>query len=194
MKKFLSVIIVGLVLIACQKEQPEKTMSNLMDVVQNAKTAASDYYSMQEYVDFRTKSSDENSKFYVPQWAYTYISEYMSPEDVEDWDSQRVCELIDRDLNLIQDQKEYTAYVIGVLEYIKDTALSIAVQTRLSDEDCLALYKQTIKEILLADLGVAIIGGALGGVIGAELATLGGLLTSWKEVKEAGREYVRCTA
>lgn len=145
-----------------------------------------------------TKSSDDfcSTGLVVPDWAYPYIEMTLSEDDIAQWDHDVFVNKLRNDYSLSTEQKEYIAYVGGVLGFIIDDALTVLQETKgLSNADCLAIYKQQVVEILTTDISVgAIGGGVVGGVIGVELGIIGGLITSWREIKQAGREYIRCTS
>lgn len=89
------------------------------------------------------------------------------------------------------------ATIIGDISSVKDVAMSfVRMETKsLNEEDCLSIYYQQVKEAIITNVSVgATGGGAIGGGIGFELGILGGLIVSLREIKELGREYVRCVA
>ena len=206
------------VFISCQKEtsKTEPETSDLKAIYSRAENDANNYfYSLLENDNFTyTKSSDDDNGLIVPAWAYPYIEAILNAEDIAKPNELSLIDALNNDILLSNEQKEYIAYLSGVLGYILEDAFILSEDTKsspldldhntsdnqsivspLSQDECLSIYKQQVKEILVTDISVgAIGGGVIGGAIGFELGVIGGLISSWREIKQAGREYIRCIA
>lgn len=195
----MSALILTIPFCACQKERNEAN-SNLMDVVLNAKNSAEGYFSSLEDNGIQTKALGESevcaTTLSIPEWASPYVNNYMEQDEVQNWNAETTCRLLEKNTDLQDEQKKYVAEIIGVLDYLKDESLRVTLDNgRMSMDDCLAVYKNAVKEILISDITVGGVGGgAIGGGLGVGFGIIGGLVTAWREIKQAGRDYVRCCA
>ena len=184
---------------SCEKDGLPETVTeeSLLSAAQHTKMLASQYM-LHSYIDIsETKSMSEESglPLVVPEWAYEFIKDYLTLGYYDDNDLKESCSILEKQQDLSYEQKEYIAYILGALDFLKQEAYSVIIETKADQSDCLSVYKNAVTETLSTDVIVgAIGGGCVGGIIGAELGIIGGLISAWRGIRQAGRDYIRCVA
>ena len=135
-------------------------------------------------------SAAQHTKMLASQYMlHSYMGYY------DDNDLKESCSILEKQQDLSYEQKEYIAYILGALDFLKQEAYSVIIETKADQSDCLSVYKNAVTETLSTDVIVgAIGGGCVGGIIGAELGIIGGLISAWRGIRQAGRDYIRCVA
>lgn len=188
------------ILNSCQKQDSKDSLyQDLLIRTNETKALATDLFMNAAAQQTRGGESyaiqNDNEPLIIPNWAYSYFEEFTKPDDIASWDVQSICQSLSLDEELDLSQKEYIADLIGTIDSIKDNALSFYTPTRLSEEDCYEQFMDTCKEAIIFDVAVgATAGGIVAGYFGTMGGVIGGLFTAWREVREAGRAYIRCTA
>ena len=203
--------------ISCSRVSSNPDSDDLLATMLAEKSIAAEYL---KYYDVcsagGTKAGlPEEERVIVPEWAYDYVLQYLEPDNLESWDEVAICNSLAEDFNLSSDEKQYVAVLIGDLSVVKDAAIAsideavaemeavmIEEKTpfepegkKMPEEDCYSRYVDQVKWALIENLGVGICGGgAVGGLPGVGLGIIGGLIHSIGQIRQYGREYVRCTA
>lgn len=188
-------------MLSCEKQEIERESEDLYLVMQTEKRIArlfcNSFFQGDGMNSTKSGIETENQTIIIPSWAYNHFLSYTKSDDISWWDEMALCKELAMDNDLSPTQKKYIATIIGDISSVKDVAMSfVRMETKsLNEEDCLSIYYQQVKEAIITNVSVgATGGGAIGGGIGFELGILGGLIVSLREIKELGREYVRCVA
>lgn len=172
--------------------------SNYYNVMIAEKAAATEYFkNYGTCTEMGTKAFDpQDENVVLPEWAYDYILQYLNSNTIESWDEYQICMLLETDSSLSEAQKQFVAIVIGDYSALIESAQEyLNAETKASEADCRAIYYQQVKECLIDNITVGAIGGSLlSGFMGVELGLIGGLIHSWREIQDLGRQYIRCTA
>ena len=195
---FVLLFLFELLFFSCQRNNSMTAESNYYEVMIAEKAAASDYFkSYGICTEMGTKAFEpQDENVVLPEWVYDYVLQYMNSNTIESWDEYQICMLLEKDSSLSKEQKQVVAMVIGDFSALKESALEyLDAETKASEAECRAAYYQQVKECLIDNITVGAIGGSLlSGFMGVELGIIGGLIHSWREIQDLGRQYIRCTA
>lgn len=195
---FVFVILFELSLLSCQRNYSKIAESNYYSVMITEKEVVAEYFKNYGIcTEMGTKASDsQDERVMLPEWAYDYVLQYMYSDPIETWDEYQICMSLETDSSLTEEQKQFVAIVIGDFSALKESALDyLHAETKASEAECRACYYQQVKECLIDNITVGAIGGSLlSGFMGVELGIIGGLIHSWREIQDLGRQYIRCTS
>ena len=195
---FVLLFLFELLFLSCQRNNSMTTESNCYEVMITEKAAAAEYFKNYGIcTEMGTKAFEpQDENVVLPEWVYDYVLQYMNSNTIESWDEYQICMSLEKDSSLSKEQKQVVAMVIGDFSALKESALEyLDAETKASEAECRAAYYQQVKECLIDNITVGAIGGSLlSGFMGVELGIIGGLIHSWREIQDLGRQYIRCTA
>ena len=186
-------------LLSCNKHDNHAEAERLHSVLNAENKSAADFFSMMDsHLTSQTKSSEIPFEVLeIPDWAYDYFLQYTQSNSLDLWDEYSICNLLANDSALNNDQKIFITTILGDISALKDFAINNCpeMQTKSREADCRQLYYQKVKETIIGSVSTGAIGGSLfSGLVGAELGLIGGMINAIRDIKELGREYIRCSA
>ena len=131
-----------------------------------------------------------------------YIDKYTSSKSIAQWNEASICKEVARDNALSADQREVIARSLGYGMYYKEIALEFGediIQAfdwnpeSAATDPCLTQYYLDVRYIILRGIKDAAFGIG-GGVIGLELAIIGGEINILFDLRGAKKSFMACIA
>lgn len=130
----------------------------------------------------------------LPQDIQFLFIDYMSPDNISNWDELSFCSRLSNMQSITNDDKDAVIHGLALCMVIKSYVNENTItKGGHPEEDCRSAYYHKVKSILLGVVG-ATVAGCIGGLAGAEAACVAGLCVAIAQIEDAGAEYVRCWA
>lgn len=187
-----------LFLFGCEKSSEKRDHNDLLAAVHGEiVTYDAALNSLEDQFVPQTKASTAPvyETYTIPEWAQSIFDAYASSEGIEGWSTERACRLLSERQDLTSNQIEAIIQGLAAVSAFRNHLLAqeLMGETKVSEEECLVLYKGKVKRILLGVVGATIAGACAGG-IGALAGFIAGGSLAVKDIHEAGSDYIRCCA